>query len=98
MFDREKNDDFKDGDKFTLESFRYVGPISTVHGPALKSIAMIKRPGEQKATAYGLLGAGFAQQAQSVEAGDLPREVEYKLVPTGNGDRKVKLLEPVIPF
>lgn len=98
MFDREKNEDFEDGDKFVLESLRYVGLINTVHGPAPKSVAMIKRPGEKVATAYSLLGEGFAQQAQSVAEGDLPREVEYKLVPTGNGDRKVKRLEPVIPF
>lgn len=98
LFDREPNfeETFTEGDRFALVSLQFMGQISTVKGPAKKTlITVITRESYPNRATYSALGEGFAAMAQRAQPSDFPVIVEYARVPLASGN-SVKRLEPVL--
>lgn len=99
MFDRDPNfgEKFSTGDRFVLVAAKYDGTMKTVHGDAEVSIlTIVSRDEPKKKIDYRALGQGLAEQAKRASSGDFPQVVELQEIPTGNGDKKVKKLAPVL--
>lgn len=97
MYESEPNfgETFDTNDRFILMGMRYVGTISTVHGPAEKTILrIVSRDHPDRIVEYSALGVGIANQAKRAKNDDFPHVAQLVSVDIG-GNKSVKRFAPI---